>query len=379
MCPPLPPLSLYVHIPWCVKKCPYCDFNSHTREHLPVEEYLEALLADLEQDASLAQGRTLGSIFFGGGTPSLFPARAFARVIDAADNIIGLEKNAEITIEANPGTTEGINFSECLRAGINRVSLGLQSFNDQHLSLLGRIHTGHQAENALHLARDAGFNNINVDIMHSLPQQSVSQALDDLQRAIDLAPEHISWYQLTIEPNTEFYSRPPSLPAEDDQIEIIHKGQYLLNDQAYQQYEVSAYAKNNQVAQHNINYWQFGDYLGIGAGAHGKITRANQTIVRRQKTRLPEHYLDSKRPFTCAKQAVEKTQLPMEFLMNGLRLKHGVDSALFSQRTGLQLEIIQPAWLRCQHKGLMQSDPNRLAASEWGYQFLNSLLAEFIN
>lgn len=375
----LPPLSLYVHIPWCIRKCPYCDFNSHTRKHLPVEAYLEALIADLGQDAPLAQNRSLGSVFFGGGTPSLFPASAFARLIDAADHIIGLEKNAEITIEANPGTTEGINFSECLQAGINRLSLGVQSFNDQHLSLLGRIHSSRQAETAFHQARDAGFDNINIDIMHSLPQQSVAQALQDLQRAIDLEPQHISWYQLTIEPNTEFYSRPPRLPAEDDQIKIIDSGQNLLADNAYRQYEVSAYAKENKVSQHNLNYWEFGDYLGIGAGAHGKITHANQGVVRRQKTRLPEHYLDSQRRFTCSQQAVEQAQLPMEFLMNALRLKHGVDSALFCQRTGLDLDLIQPALLRCQNKGLLQSDPRRLAASELGYQFLNSLLGEFID
>ena len=272
----LPPLSLYIHIPWCIKKCPYCDFNSHTfQNEIPEKAYLDCLLQDLDQDLNYVQGRPIKSIFIGGGTPSLFSPSGFSYLLDSIKQKLVVDKNAEITIEANPGATEQQNYSGYLDAGINRLSIGAQSFSDQKLKSLGRIHSSSEIFKAAESAREAGFNQINLDLMFGLPEQTLIEALEDLETAIKLSPQHVSWYQLTLEPNTAFYSSPPRLPADDNVFEIQKAGWDLLSDNGYKRYEISAYAKKDCGSRHNLNYWQFGDYIGIGAGAHGKITHIN--------------------------------------------------------------------------------------------------------
>lgn len=389
----LPPLALYVHIPWCIRKCPYCDFNSHQADQaLPETEYLAALRFDLEQDRTLAQGRKLTSIFFGGGTPSMLSAQAIGQVVQDAEKIIGFEPDIEITLEANPGTFEQEKFSGFRAAGINRLSIGIQSFNNQQLALLGRVHGRDEALRAVDVARRAGFTNLNLDLMHGLPEQSLAAAQADLQQAIDLAPEHISWYQLTIEQNTAFYTAPPLLPEEDILADIQDAGMRLLADAGYQQYEVSAYAKANQQARHNLNYWQFGDYLGIGAGAHGKITQPDQgRIIRLWKTRLPKHYLAShssakistalsghQNGFGAGSEVLSTQALPLEFLMNGLRLNNGTPATYFSERTGLPLEVLEPQWQQLMAQGFIASEPGRLSATALGHRFLNRILGQYI-
>ncbi len=376
----LPPLSLYVHIPWCVRKCPYCDFNSHaTPKTLPVDAYCDALIQDLKQDAHFAQGRTLTSIFFGGGTPSLFPPSAIGKILEAVDEIVGIAPAAEITLEANPGTAEYTNFSELKAAGVNRLSLGVQSFNPEQLRRLGRIHDDNEARKAINAAQEGGFDNLNIDLMHGLPEQTVSEAIHDLQQAVEFAPTHISWYQLTIEQNTEFYSRPPPLPQDDILADIFLEGQEFLAQRHFKQYEVSAYALTGQASQHNLNYWTFGDYLAIGAGAHGKISRSKQAdIVRFQKTRLPEHYLDPERRFTAQENVCEADNLALEFMMNALRLNEGVDIALFSERTGLPLAKIETKIQSLQAKGMLEEGTERLRPSALGRLYLNNVLETFI-
>ncbi|BFM18564.1 radical SAM family heme chaperone HemW [Maricurvus nonylphenolicus] len=376
----LPPLSLYVHIPWCVRKCPYCDFNSHVAgKELPEAEYLAALEADLQQELAYVQGRKLHSIFMGGGTPSIFSAQAIGQILTMAEKQIGFESDIEITLEANPGTFEQEKFSGYRQAGINRLSIGIQSFNDDHLQRLGRIHSHNEAVNAVAMARQAGFDNFNLDLMHGLPNQTAQQALADLQQAIDLQPEHISWYQLTIEPNTEFYSRPPTLPIDDELANIQDQGHQLLQDNGYAQYEISAYAKPQRQSRHNRNYWQFGDYLGIGAGAHGKVTLLEpQTMLRRQKTRLPQHYLDNNRDFCSASNPIPGDELALEFMMNGLRLINGVSTDLFSATTGLDLEVIREPVERLQQQGLLRSKEGLLATTREGNRYLNSVLQAFV-
>ncbi|WP_185233515.1 radical SAM family heme chaperone HemW [Teredinibacter franksiae] len=383
----LPPLALYVHIPWCVRKCPYCDFNSHqVRGELPIDDYVKATVQDLALDAHLACGRQIESIFFGGGTPSLMPAAAIDTILEAADTKIGLSQNCEITLEANPGTAEYHNFQGYRQAGVNRLSIGVQSFNADHLQQLGRIHNPEEVDTAYALARKAGFDNINLDLMFALPEQTVEQAQNDLQHAIALEPEHLSWYQLTIEPNTEFYSRPPQVPSDDLAWDIQQAGREQLADAGFDQYEVSAYSTGGRAAKHNVNYWQFGDYLAIGAGAHGKITLpGTRSIIRLRKTRLPEHYLAAAikhtegNPFTVERKVVSETDLPFEFLMNGLRLTQGVPAHLFSQRTGLPLALIEPKLNKHRRAGSLVNDPTRLATTALGHQFLNSLLEDFLD
>lgn len=388
----LPPLALYIHIPWCIRKCPYCDFNSHQANNdIPEAEYVEALRFDLEQDAVLAQGRKLTSIFFGGGTPSMLSANAIAQILKDAEAIIGFESDIEITLEANPGTFEQEKFSGFRAAGVNRLSIGIQSFNDAQLKLLGRVHGRDEALRAVDVARKAGFDNINLDLMHGLPEQSVDDAKADLAQAIALAPEHISWYQLTIEQNTAFYSAPPILPVEDTLADIQDEGQALLAQAGYQQYEISAYAKNNQRARHNINYWQFGDYLGIGAGAHGKITQPEQArIIRLWKTRLPKHYLDAatsnkistnlgghQNVFGGGSDILSPESLPLEFLMNALRLNDGAPANYLSERTGLALNALEPQWAELKQKGLVEVINDNLRPTELGRRFLNRVLEAY--
>jgi putative oxygen-independent coproporphyrinogen III oxidase len=375
----LPPLSLYVHIPWCVRKCPYCDFNSHAAgPKIPEQAYIQRLIADLQQDHPLAQGRKLHSIFFGGGTPSLFSAAGIGEIVSAAEKIIGFDEAIEITLEANPGTFEQEKFSGFRHAGINRLSIGIQSFNDTHLTKLGRIHSGEQAMAAINTARQAGFENFNLDLMHGLSGQSLAEARADIQQAVDLGAKHISWYQLTIEPNTEFYSRPPQLPEDDILADIQQMGMALLDQHGFAQYEVSAFAQPGRRSKHNINYWQFGDYLGIGAGAHGKITlQQKQQIIRSSKTRQPNHYLTRDLQMLGQQKPIPKQELAMEFMMNGLRLREGVLTDYFSLRTGLAYSSIEQQVIKLQSQGLLEMDSQQFRATPLGYQFLNSLLQGF--
>lgn len=381
----LPPLSLYIHIPWCVRKCPYCDFNSHQRdEQLPEDDYVRALTQDLQLDSKLAQGRRLTSIFFGGGTPSLFSADAIGRILEAAERIIGFEDDIEITLEANPGTFEQDKFSGFRAAGVNRLSIGIQSFADAQLKALGRIHDGAAAKRALATARRAGFDNINLDLMHGLPEQSRAAGLQDLTTAIDFGPEHISWYQLTIEPNTVFYNAPPELPGEDTLADIQDEGHDTLEAAGYRRYEVSAYARGPR-ARHNVNYWQFGDYLGIGAGAHGKLTLpADGEIIRQWKTRQPERYLAAwqgpgrfANPAIAGREPIEVPARSLEFLLNALRLTDGCESALFSERTGLALSALNPQWGQLQQRGLVLPTERRIGTTALGMRFLNDVLEAY--
>ena len=368
-----------MHIPWCVRKCPYCDFNSHTAgSEIPEQAYIKALIADLQQDQKWAQGRKLTSIFFGGGTPSLFSAAGIGEILNAAERLIGFEADIEITLEANPGTAEQSKFSGFYSAGVNRLSIGIQSFNDQHLLQLGRIHDGTQALGAIETARRAGFDNFNIDLMHGLSGQTVEQARRDLQQASDSGAVHISWYQLTIEPNTEFYSRPPKLPEEDALVDIQQAGMELLDNRGYAQYEVSAFAQKDCPSQHNMNYWQFGDYLGIGAGAHGKISLVDKnSILRSNKTRQPDNYL-ARDPLTLAQQKpIAVDELAVEFMMNGLRLRDGIRADYFTPRTGLATARIAQQVAKLQSQGLLEVDDQRYKTTALGYQFLNSVLQGF--
>ncbi len=375
----LPPLALYVHIPWCVRKCPYCDFNSHTASPvLPEEEYIDALLADLDQDLPAVYGRPLSSIFFGGGTPSLFSAAALGRLLAGVEQRIAFAPDIEITLEANPGTFEQNKFVAYRKLGINRLSIGIQSFQAQKLEALGRIHTGDEALRAAEMARRAGFDNFNLDLMHGLPDQSLEEALDDLRQAIALAPTHLSWYQLTLEPNTVFWNQPPVLPEDDILWDIQEAGQALLAEHGFSQYEVSAYARPGKAARHNLNYWSFGDFIGIGAGAHGKLSHHDGRIVRTWKTRLPKDYLNPAKPFKAGEKGLAADELPFEFLMNALRLTEGVDAGLFAQRTGLSLQSLATARASAEQKGLLQVEPTRLVATARGQLFLNDLLQYFL-
>ncbi|HBX56457.1 radical SAM family heme chaperone HemW [Pseudomonas sp. UBA2684] len=375
----LPPLALYIHIPWCVKKCPYCDFNSHAAgPTLPEEEYIDALLADLDEELPQVYGRPLTSIFFGGGTPSLFSAKALGRLLAGVERRVPFAADIEITLEANPGTFEQAKFAAYRSLGINRLSIGVQSFQAAKLKALGRIHDGDEAIRAADMARAAGFDNFNLDLMHGLPEQSIDDALDDLRIAIAQAPTHLSWYQLTLEPNTVFWNQPPTLPEDDILWDIQEAGQALLAAHGYAQYEVSAYAQPGKAARHNLNYWTFGDFLGIGAGAHAKLSRPDGTISRSWKTRLPKDYLAAGKRFTAGERALSQDELPFEFLMNVLRLTDGVASELFTQRTGLPLSLLADARAEALSRGLLHSDPARLAATREGQLFLNDLLQHFL-
>jgi len=378
--PTLPPLALYIHIPWCVRKCPYCDFNSHTASPvLPEEEYVDALLADLDQDLHAVYGREISSIFFGGGTPSLFSAQALGRLLKGVEQRIPFAHDIEITLEANPGTFEQEKFVAYRKLGINRLSIGIQSFQQQKLEALGRIHNGDEAVRASGMARQAGFYNFNLDLMHGLPDQSLEDALSDLRQAIELQPTHISWYQLTLEPNTVFWNQPPVLPEDDTLWDIQEAGQALLAAHGYAQYEVSAYAQPGRPARHNLNYWSFGDFIGIGAGAHGKLSHPDGRIVRTWKTRLPKDYLNPAKSFQAGEKALSNDEMPFEFLMNALRLTAGVESHLYPERTGLPLESLAERRREAEQSGLMQVEPSRLAATERGQLFLNDLLQKFLS
>lgn len=375
----LPPLSLYIHVPWCVRKCPYCDFNSHTSpQSLPEKAYVAALIADLQADLAWVQGRKIGSVFIGGGTPSLFSGQTYQDLFTQLRQHLDFSSDCEVTLEANPATVEHDNFEGYLAAGINRLSLGVQSFNPTHLQTLGRIHSQQDAFNAIQLAKTAGFSNFNLDLMHGLPQQDLRQALEDIDCALSFHPTHLSWYQLTIEPNTAFYRQPPALPDDDILWAIQEAGQQKLAQAGFQQYEVSAYSQQRP-SKHNLNYWQFGDYLAIGAGAHGKVTTP-EGIFRYRKTRLPKDYLAAA-PQQQARLGLEKIvteDLYFEFMMNALRLKEGVPIAYFNQRTGLAwadlLTQIQPAL----NKQWLTISNEHIKCTDLGFNYLNDVLSLFL-
>ena len=377
----LPPLSLYIHIPWCVRKCPYCDFNSHAvKDEIPEQAYVKALLNDLQLEQAAAQGRSIETIFIGGGTPSLFTAQAIGQILEGANRIIPFSSNVEITMEANPGTFEQERFAGFKAAGVTRLSVGVQSFNQQHLQKLGRIHSGEEAKKAILAAQSIGFEHLNIDLMHGLPDQTAEQAIDDLNTAIALQPDHLSWYQLTIEPNTEFFAKPPVIPEDDILWGIQEAGQSILAKAGFKQYEVSAYAINEAArAKHNLNYWQFGDYIGIGAGAHGKLTFPEQNLIqRRWKQRSPKSYLQSIHPLG-GEQSVLPEDRTFEFMMNALRLIDGVPFAQYQQRTLLDPALyLQQPLNDAIRRQLMVDSSAQLQATPQGYLFLNDLSETFI-
>lgn len=376
----LPPLSLYIHVPWCVRKCPYCDFNSHEAgPALPEAEYVQALLADLQQDIGLVQGRPICSVFIGGGTPSLFSPAAYERLFDQLRRQLRFVDDVEITLEANPGTVEQEKFRAYRALGINRLSIGVQSFAPEQLQALGRIHGREEALRGGEAAQAAGFDNFNIDLMHGLPGQSLQAAVADLEQAIALAPSHLSWYQLTIEPNTVFYRDPPALPDDDILWAIQEAGQAALAEAGYRQYEVSAYAQAGRECRHNRNYWEFGDYLALGAGAHGKITQA-EGVWRYAKTRLPRDYLAARSSgrFSASQGYVKDAEIVFEFMLNALRLREGVPLALFSERTGIALAEIAAASGELRARGLLSADESRLACTPEGFNYLNTLLQRFL-
>lgn len=378
----LPPLSLYIHVPWCVRKCPYCDFNSHEATGaLPEADYIRALCEDFDQDFEFIQGRPIQSVFIGGGTPSLFSASAYQQLFDHLRQRAAFSENCEITLEANPGTAEAAKFAGYRTAGINRLSLGIQSFDDAQLKALGRIHGAGEARAAIAIATSAGFDNFNLDLMYGLPQQTPAQAVRDLEQALEFHPAHLSWYQLTIEPNTVFHSQPPSVPTEEPILEMQDRGRELLTSRSLARYEVSAYALPDRISLHNMNYWQFGDYLGIGAGAHGKATRfedGSLSIWRTRKLKQPKHYLANSLNRRAEQQLLTPEELPLEFLLNGLRLKQGFTSALFEGRTGLAFSTIGKRVEYLVNQGMLARNESLVQPTDKGYELLNSVLEEFI-
>lgn len=376
----LPPLSLYIHVPWCVRKCPYCDFNSHEAGgELPEQEYIRALIEDLDQDLELVQGRALHSLFIGGGTPSLFSGASYGQLLSAIQQRIAFRPDIEITLEANPGTTEYQRFSDYRAAGINRLSIGAQSFDNRQLRALGRIHDSGEIHRAVEEAHRAGFSNLNIDLMYALPGQSPEAACTDLRAAIALEPSHLSWYQLTIEPNTTFYRRPPEALPESTLIAIQEQGLAALDEAGFQRYEVSAFATPGRASRHNTNYWTFGDYLGIGAGAHGKITLTGEDrIIRTRKKKQPDHYLAASLPRSAGREPVHRDQLVLEFMMNALRLTHGFTVQQFEAHTGLPFSTLQKQVESLTSRGLMTRESQQYRTTPRGLQLLDSVLESFL-
>lgn len=380
------PLSLYIHIPWCIKKCPYCDFNSHSLpDQAPFDAYVDALLADAKSQLSFVQGRKIDTVFIGGGTPSLLPVQQFRRLFANLRLMYDFAATCEITLEVNPGTLEHAPFEEYLNIGINRLSIGVQSFDAQALHDLGRIHNPQQAANAIYAAKNAGFGRVNVDLMYGLPEQTPQKAVQDITTALQAGATHLSWYQLTIEPNTAFYRTPPTLPCEEVLAQIEADGRDLLHGQGFENYEVSAWVGlADRPCRHNLNYWQFGDYLAIGAGGHAKITLHNHHqysdgIYRYQKSRLPKDYLNyTEAPKLINLERVADENLPFEFMMNALRLRQGVSTTVFEQRTGLLVSSIDNEMLPLQHQGLMVNDPLKIAPTPLGFRYVNHLVSKFL-
>ena len=369
-------MSLYIHFPWCVRKCPYCDFNSHQAgTELPEDAYIDALLADLAQEAPWLQGRRIETLFMGGGTPSLISGRGIGRLLDDLRRRDWLADDAEITLEANPGTVERQYFADYVSAGVNRISLGVQSFNEDALTRLGRIHGRDDVLRAWELLQQLDLKRLNIDLMHGLPDQTPEQAWSDLDQALALDPGHLSWYQLTLEPNTVFYRQPPRLPDEDRLEAIETAGRQRLQEAGYDQYEISAWSRPGHASRHNTNYWTFGDYIGIGAGAHGKLTGPDG-IVRTTRTRMPDDYLKAVNGGRKT-QPVDTDDLPFEYMLNVLRLKDGAPEELFTQRTGLPTDTLEPQSQQLRGKGLMH--PDRHALSEQGWWFYNDAVAAWVD
>ena len=372
--------SLYIHIPWCVKKCPYCDFNSHEkRDDYNEEAYVDALIRDLKTEAPNVKGRTLKSIFIGGGTPSLFSAKSLGKILSQVDQQLNKTGDIETTLEANPGTFEAEKFSAFRQTGINRLSIGIQSFNDPHLKILGRIHDSDQAHRAIKMAQDAGFERINLDLMFGLPEQTVEQAVQDVEHALSYQTGHLSHYQLTLEKNTLFYAHPPILPIDEQIWDMQTECQKQIANQL-SQYEVSAYAAKQQQSQHNVNYWQFGDYIGIGAGAHGKLTDNNGEVSRYWKKKQPREYMQTAGTPECigGENTVIKAELPFEFMMNALRLKSGFTLQQFTQRTQLHSSTIEPTLTTLMDKQLLKLNNSIYSCTEQGWNFLNNTLEHFL-
>lgn len=375
----LPPLALYIHVPWCVRKCPYCDFNSHeARGAIPEAEFAQALILDLESALPQVWGRRVYSVFFGGGTPSLLAATTVDAILSAVRARLPLASDAEITLEANPGTAEAQKFRDFRAAGVNRLSLGIQSFDDARLRALGRIHDGNEARRAAELALTV-FDNVNLDLMYGLPGQSVAGAVADLEAALAFAPPHLSAYHLTLEPNTLFHRHPPELPPDDETAEAEAAFRARLAESGYRHYETSAYAKPGRECRHNLNYWHFGDYLGIGPGAHGKVSFPDR-IVREVRFKQPRQYLAAaaRGDFVLESHAVAARDLPFEFLLNALRLTDGFETSLFEERTGLPIVRVGRELGEAEARGLVARDHRRIAPTELGQRFLNDLLQIFL-
>ena len=376
----LSPLSLYIHIPWCVRKCPYCDFNSHeARGGIPEKEYIAALVRDLELALPLIWGRKVYTVFFGGGTPSLLSGEAVTEILRQVRMLLPLDINAEITLEANPGTVEADKFAQFKEAGVNRLSLGIQSFNDVHLQALGRIHTAAEAKHAIEIAQ-RHFDNINLDLMYALPQQTLEQALQDVQTALRFKPQHLSCYHLTLEPNTLFAHQPPQVPDDDTSSEMQQRIEELLAAHGFEHYETSAFAQPKKRSRHNLNYWQFGDYLGIGAGAHSKLS-FHDKVVRQARYKQPQAYMESVAQGAQVQdeQVLGKDDLAFEFMMNALRLNGGFDEALFQERTSLPLLVIRRELEEAEKRGLLLREGKSIAPTAMGRRFLNDLLEIFLD
>lgn len=373
------PTSLYIHIPWCIQKCPYCDFNSHkSPEILPEKAYTQALIADFSLDFSQFSKPVIDTLFIGGGTPSVFSAAAYHELFSELQKTVRFADSIEITLEANPGTVDFARFADYFQCGINRLSLGIQSFNANHLKKLGRIHDDKQAHQAIDAARKAGFKNINLDIMHSLPGQTLAEGLEDIKQALLHQPEHISWYQLTLEPNTVFYKFPPILPDDDHSAELESRGFALLQQYDFHRYEISAFCKPNHPSRHNLNYWLFGDYYGIGAGAHGKITTEEGQIFRTNKQRQPSVYLNPEKSFTAATEIISPDNLIFEFMLNTSRLEQAIPNQLFNERTGLPFRMLEPMLQHAEKKNLIARRGETWQITPQGRLFTNDLQALFL-
>ncbi len=375
-----PPLSLYIHIPWCVKKCPYCDFNSHeSKQEIPEKRYVAALIADLEQSVPRVYGRKIKSVFFGGGTPSLFSAESIDEVLSEVRMLTPLDYGAEVTLEANPGTVDTAHFAGYKQAGINRVSLGIQSFNADYLKALGRIHDDKQAIAAAELALKT-FERVNLDVMYALPNQTLEHALKDAKQAIKLNPDHLSFYHLTLEPNTPFHRTPPSLPSDDVSADMQERIEALLQENGYEHYETSAFCKPKSHARHNLNYWQFGDYLGIGAGAHSKLSYHDK-ISRETRHKSPKAFMQNAETGNAVDNTwtIERADLGFEFMMNALRLTNGFESKLFQERTGLPLSLASTRLAEASQKGLITQNHNLIQPTLLGQRYLNDLLGLFLD
>ena len=375
----LPPLSLYIHIPWCVRKCPYCDFNSHeARGEIPEKEYVAALVRDMELALPQVWGRKVYTVFFGGGTPSLLSGEAVAEILRQVRLLLPLDINAEITLEANPGTVEAGKFALFKEAGVNRLSLGIQSFNDAHLRALGRIHSGDEARHAIEIAQ-SHFDNVNLDMMYALPQQTLDEALQDVRAALRFKPQHLSCYHLTLEPNTLFAHDPPQLPDDEASSDMQQRNEDLLASHGYQHYETSAFAQPNRRSRHNLNYWKFGDYLGIGAGAHSKLS-FHDKVLRQARYKQPQAYMEAAAQGLPVQEEREvgHEELAFEFMMNALRLNGGFDSTLFQERTSLPLQTIRRELEEAEKRGLLVRDLQKIAPTQLGQRFLNDLLEIFL-